>query len=155
MHSETKFFASPKVPQVEKVSWMVDDRRFIEFLDFLRDFISELNSLSREGDVLLVEGVRDARAMRGVGYRGPIVTISSISKGDSKSRLAASKRVIILTDLDREGRHLAARYAKSLTHSGLAISLLHRRRLLAASRGIFRHVENLQRFDYLLGPDGS
>ncbi len=130
------------------------DKKFIEFLDFLNEFVSELNHLSREGDVLLVEGVRDARAMRGVGYWGPIVTISSIKSGDSKERLAASKKVIILTDLDREGRHLAARYAKSLTHSGLTISLLHRRRLLAASRGVFRHIENLQRFSYLLGPDG-
>ncbi len=137
------------------MSARASDKKFIRFLDFLNEFVFELNHLSREGDVLLVEGVRDARAMRGVGYRGPMVTISSINKGDSKSRLAASKRVIILTDLDREGRHLAARYAKSLTHSGLAISLLYRRRLLAASRGVFRHVENLQRFSYLLDPDGS
>jgi 5S rRNA maturation endonuclease (ribonuclease M5) len=131
------------------------DKKFIQFLDFLSEFIHELNHISREGDLLLVEGVRDVRAMRGVGYRGPILTISSISKGDSKSRLAASKRVIILTDLDREGRQLAARYAKSLTHGGLTISLLYRRRLLAASRGVFRHVENLQRFAHLLGSEGS
>ncbi len=131
------------------------DKKFIQFLDFLNEFVSELNHLSSEGDVLLVEGVRDVKAMRGVGYKGPMVTISSIKNGDSKSRLAASKRVIILTDLDREGRHLAARYAKSLTHGGLAISLLYRRRLLAASRGVFRHIENLQRFSYLLGPDGG
>jgi 5S rRNA maturation endonuclease (ribonuclease M5) len=131
------------------------DKKFIQFVDFLSEFIQELNLVSRDGDVLLVEGVRDARAMRRVGYRGPILTISSINKGDSKSRLAASKRVIILTDLDREGRQLAARYAKSLTHRGVAISLLYRRRLLAASRGVFRHVENLERFAYVLGPDGG
>ena len=131
------------------------DKKFMQFLDFLREFISELNDLSQEGDVLLVEGTRDAEAMRGVGYRGVMVTISSIRRGNSKARLGASRRVIIMTDLDREGRQLAARYAKSFTHSGLAISLLHRKRLLVASRGVFRHVENLRRFAYRFGPEGT
>ncbi len=130
------------------------DRKFIQFLDFLKEFITELNRLSREGEILLVEGARDARAMHGVGYTGSIVTIASINRGGLKKKLVASKRVIIMTDLDREGRSLAARYAKSLTHSGMAISLLHRKRLLVASKGLFRHIENLKRFAYFFGPEG-
>lgn len=136
-------------PPRMKMAESTPDRRFLEFVDFLRDFIKELNHLSREGEIILVEGERDAKAMRAVGYTGSIVSIASVNNRSSRAKLQASKRVIILTDLDREGRQLAARYAKSLIHGGLDVSLLHRRRLLAASRGVFRHVENLRRFAYL------
>ncbi|TMP99003.1 MAG: hypothetical protein E6K99_06135 [Thaumarchaeota archaeon] len=76
--------------------------------------------------------------------------ISIAAAKGSESRLANSKTVVIMTDLDREGRRLAARYAKALTHRGLVVSLAQRRRLLAASRGVFRHIENLKRFSYLV-----
>ena len=123
-------------------------RRFAEFAEFLRRFVIELNRLGADGWVVLVEGARDVRAMRDVGYKGRIVSIAA-AKG-SESSLANSKTVVIMTDLDREGRRLAARYAKALTHRGLAVSLDQRRRLLAASRGVFRHIENLKRFSYLM-----
>jgi len=60
--------------------------------------------------------------------------------------LAPAKKVIILTDLDREGRILAAKYIKQLSHEGLKTSLSERRRLRVASRGTFRHIENLSKF---------
>jgi 5S rRNA maturation endonuclease (ribonuclease M5) len=56
------------------------------------------------------------------------------------------KLVIILTDLDEEGRRLAARYAEFLALRDVKTSLTHRRRLLKASHGTFLHVENLARF---------
>jgi len=127
-----------------------DTRRFAEFLDFLDGFVVELNRLSAEGSVVLVEGPRDIRAMRSVGYKGAIASIHSIDKKQSRFVLTASKMVIIMTDLDREGRRLAARYARTFSHRGIAVSLEQRRRLLAASRGVFRHVENLKRFSQIL-----
>jgi 5S rRNA maturation endonuclease (ribonuclease M5) len=57
-----------------------------------------------------------------------------------------SKKVVILTDLDREGAVLASRYLKALTHEGIRVSLAERRRLKHASRGVFLHIENLSRF---------
>ncbi|TLY17009.1 MAG: toprim domain-containing protein, partial [Thaumarchaeota archaeon] len=97
------------------------ERKFAEFAEFLKEFVTELNRLGADGWVVLVEGARDVRAMRDVGYRGRIVSIAA-AKG-SESRLANSKTVVIMTDLDREGRRLAARYAKALTHRGLVVSL--------------------------------
>ena len=126
------------------------ERKFADFIDFLAGFIAELNRLAAEGCVVLVEGVRDVRAMRGVGYRGDIMSVSSVKRKESESLLTVSKRVIIMTDLDPEGRRLAARFAKSFTHRGLSISLDQRRRLLLASRGVFRHIENLKRFSQLM-----
>ncbi|GEM_PF-4741520 len=65
--------------------------------------------------------------------------------------LNGAKKVVILTDLDREGTILASKFVRSLGHEGVRTTLSERRRLKAASRGIFLHVENLSRF---ARPDG-
>jgi 5S rRNA maturation endonuclease (ribonuclease M5) len=119
-------------------------RRFQEFVEFLVVFVKELNDLSSNGAVVLVEGKRDAAALLGLGYTGPLVTKAMpISQ---RKLLEEAKLVVILTDLDSEGRRLAARYIKFFARRGLATSLSYRRRLSLASRGRFLHVENLIRF---------
>lgn len=131
------------------------EKRFIAFIDFLREFILELNERSKEGSVLLVEGQRDARAMRDLGYSGSIVTISSLGLEEGRSRLLNAKEVIILTDLDREGRELAAKYTRLLTHEGSVVSLEYRKKLLIESKGMFRQIQNLARFSNILGYRGE
>ncbi|MDA4128349.1 MAG: toprim domain-containing protein [Thaumarchaeota archaeon] len=126
------------------------DRRFTDFVEFLRELVTELNYLSKEGGIVLVEGKRDAAAIRKVGYDGPFLSISTIKKHDSREKLATHRRVVILTDLDREGGSLATKYSKILKHDGHLISLTERKRLLRASRGVFRHIENLKRFGHLV-----
>jgi len=125
-----------------------EERRFREFASFLRDLVKELNDLSTEGAAVLVEGKRDSTALRGLGYSGPVFTVSILTS-NAAAREKLRKRVsrmIILTDLDSEGRRLAARYVKFLSHEGIAASLSERRRLSKASRGVFLHIENLRRF---------
>jgi 5S rRNA maturation endonuclease (ribonuclease M5) len=121
------------------------ERRFDEYADFLSRFVHQLNQLSDDGWGVLVEGKRDASAMRGLGYVGVLATVSAVSRMGAKA-LAPAKKVVILTDLDREGRVLAGRYIRLLSHEGLRTSLSERQRLRAASRGAFRHIENLSRF---------
>ncbi len=124
------------------------ERKFQEFVEFLLDFIHELNDLSRDGAVVLVEGKRDAEALVSLGFSGRIVTSSSIRVATSTMRKAS--QVIILTDLDSEGRRMAARYIRLLSAMGIETTLVARRRLSRGSRGRFLHVENLVRFAPLL-----
>ncbi len=126
---------------------MIDKRekQYQAFGEFLGGFVGDLNVLSEEGWSLLVEGKRDARALRKLGFVGKLVTISSVGR-TGISAFAGSKKVVILTDSDREGAVLASRYLKRLSHEGFRISMRERLRLKAASRGIFLHVENLSRF---------
>jgi 5S rRNA maturation endonuclease (ribonuclease M5) len=112
---------------------------------FLTEFVRDLNHRSEDGWALLVEGKRDEKAVRELGFTGRIVTMSSFSRLGERA-FGGSRRVIILTDLDREGGTLAARSLKRLSHEGLTQSLAERRRLKVASRGIFLHIENLSRF---------
>jgi 5S rRNA maturation endonuclease (ribonuclease M5) len=126
---------------------LIDKREklFQAFGEFLGGFVADLNVLSEEGWSLLVEGKRDARALRKLGYVGNLVTISSVGR-KGFSAFDGTKKVVILTDMDREGAVLASRYLKRLSHEGFRTSMRERLRLKVASRGVFLHVENLSRF---------
>ena len=115
------------------------------FAAFLVDYLRDLNHLSDDGWSLLVEGKRDEVALRKLGFRGTLVTRSSFGVAGSRA-FGQSKKVVILTDLDREGTVLASRYVKELRHEGLKTSLSERHRLKVATRGVFLHIENLSRF---------
>lgn len=120
-------------------------KTYDEFGEFLRGFITDLNNLSDEGWSILVEGPRDARALRRLGCLGNVVTVSSVVK-KGNSAFDGDNRVVILTDLDREGAVLASRFIKRLSHDGFRTSLRERQRLKNASHGVFLHIENLSRF---------
>ena len=111
----------------------------------ISDFVRDLDRLSEEGWSVLVEGARDVKAMRALGYQGDVLKVSQLARNRKQ---AAGKAVglVILTDLDREGAVLAARFTKQLRHEGFRTSLNERRRLKAISRGVFLHIENLSRF---------
>lgn len=126
---------------------MIDKRQkaIDAFGAFVSDFMHDLNQLSEEGWSILVEGQRDEKALRRLGFRGRLVSLSSVGRR-GMGAFEDSRKVVILTDLDREGAVLASRYLKALTHEGISASLAERRRLKHASRGVFLHIENLSRF---------
>lgn len=107
--------------------------------------MTDLNHLSEDGWFLLVEGQRDAKALRKLGFTGNLATISSVGRR-GYSAFEGCKKVVILTDLDREGAVLAARFVRRLSHDGFKTSLRERIRLKIASHGVFLHMENLSRF---------
>jgi len=120
-------------------------KTYQEFGEFVRGLVNDLNNSSEDGWSILVEGQRDARALRKLGCAGNVVTVSSVvRKGNTVFH--GGRKIIILTDLDREGAVLAARYIKRLSHDGFKTSLRERQRLKNASHGVFLHVENLSRF---------
>jgi 5S rRNA maturation endonuclease (ribonuclease M5) len=126
---------------------VIDKRKkqYQAFGEFLVSYVADLNNLAEDGWYLLVEGQRDARALRKLGFRGDLVTVSSLGRRGAPA-LKATNKVVILTDLDREGAVLAARFVKRLSHSGFRTSLKERLRLKNASHGVFLHIENLARF---------
>lgn len=135
-------------PLLHPIDLQREERRFREFESFLRDLVKDLNDLSGERAAVLVEGRRDATALREIGYSGPIFTVSILTaSAAAREKLRRTvRKMIILTDLDSEGRRLASRYMKFLSVEGIPASLAHRRRLSSASRGVFLHIENLRRF---------
>jgi len=125
-----------------------EERRFREFASFLGDLVKELNDLSADGAAVLVEGKRDVAALEGLGYTGPVFTVSILtSSAAAREKLRKDvTKMVVLTDLDSEGRRLASRYLRFLSNEGIEASMAQRRRLSKASRGVFMHIENLRRF---------
>jgi len=107
---------------------------------------NRLRSESRTpGTVVVVEGERDRRSLRRLGLSGPIVLVHrGHTLSETAHQIAASaRRVIILTDWDTEGGHLAQRLKEFLGAGRSGPDLEHRRRLARVLRGELVHVEGL------------
>jgi 5S rRNA maturation endonuclease (ribonuclease M5) len=107
---------------------------------------SRLQSDSRKpGAVVVVEGERDRRALRRLGLNGPIVLVHrgrTISE-TAQYLSATARHVIIMTDWDTEGGHLAQGLSKFLGTGRSGPDLEYRRRLARVLRGELVHVEGL------------
>ncbi len=129
---------------INNLAWK--ENKHEEFVEFLISFIDELNAIAAEGAIVLVEGQRDRKALLDLGYSGRVITKASLTPSRMGISLQGAKSIVILTDMDKEGRKLAARYVGLFRPMGMKTSLSERRRLKHASHGVFLHIENLSRF---------
>lgn len=110
-------------------------------IESLSEFIRKLND--EECALVVVEGVRDARALREAGYDGEVFMLchknSVLTLEETSTRF---KKVILLLDNDREGRKLSER-TKRILGGRVRIDSFYQRELLPASKGKIRHVEEL------------
>jgi len=96
----------------------------------LLDLTSLFEELETVADAVVVEGVRDVRALRGLGFRGRVEMCSrvGVSDGDLVEGLAQSSgAVVILTDFDEEGRRMNRRLSRLLERRGVRVERRLRR----------------------------
>ncbi|MDA4131002.1 MAG: toprim domain-containing protein [Thaumarchaeota archaeon] len=110
-------------------------------IESLQSFIKKLND--EEHALVVVEGVRDAKALRESGFDGELFMLchknNVLKLEETASRF---KKTILLLDNDAEGRKLSERTRKIL-NGRVRIDTFYQRELLPASRGKIRHVEGL------------
>ncbi|MGI0091907.1 MAG: toprim domain-containing protein [Nitrososphaerales archaeon] len=110
-------------------------------IESLSCFMRNLNA--EEDALVVVEGLRDAKALRASGFAGEVFMLcqhaSVVKLEDVASRF---KKTILLLDNDSEGRKLAER-TKRILSGRVRIDLFYQRELLPASKGKIRHVEEL------------
>ena len=120
---------------------LVSEQEILE----LRDFILELNSMS--DSAVVVEGKRDSRALRKIGYEGKILEFyrfgGIINFADSAANY---HRLIILFDRDRKGRILTRKVIQLLQRR-TNVDLSFKRRLHTATRGKIMYVEQLVSYE--------
>jgi 5S rRNA maturation endonuclease (ribonuclease M5) len=117
-------------------------------IDSLSEFICKLNN--EDAALVVVEGPRDSRALRASGFDGEIFMLChNQNLRKLADRATEFKKVILLLDGDTEGKRLAVRASRSLAGKS-KIDLFYRRRLLPASRGRVRHVEELKNYAELI-----
>lgn len=115
-------------------------------LDRFVDLWQRLRARSAEpGTVVLVEGERDRRAVRRLGLPGAVTTLHAgrTLAETAQVLVRRGRRVVILTDWDTEGGHLAHRLGEFLKAERLELDLDTRRRLARVLRGELVHVEGL------------
>jgi len=123
--------------------------RLVEVLDALIE--------ANEDAPVIVEGERDAKALRAIGLAGEIVTLHrGVTVFNFCERLAAhQRRVVILTDWDLRGGQLARRLRDGLAANGVAYDDDLRARLAALCQKDIKAVEDLHTYMERLAPRGE
>jgi 5S rRNA maturation endonuclease (ribonuclease M5) len=110
----------------------------------LSHFIRKLNH--EEDALVVVEGVRDAKALRDSGFDGEIFMLCHKQNVSSLENEATKyRKTILLLDNDSEGKKLSARTQRIL-RGRVKLDMYYQRELLPASKGKIRHVEEFAGF---------
>ena len=108
----------------------------------LKEFILQLNITTKNIPVI-VEGKRDSKALRNIGYSGEILEFHRfggiIKFADFVSRY---KRIIILFDNDRKGKQLTRKSIEMLQRR-TKVDLYYKRKLCKITKNKIRYIEQL------------
>lgn len=106
-----------------------------------------LIELSSQGIPIVVEGIKDITALRGLGLTGPIQALSGHNIVSLADALADSNQLLILFDFDRRGEQLAKRLAHQLEGRGVQLLQKERNQLRRAFCWQVRVIEGLKPLD--------
>jgi len=110
-------------------------------IESLSEFMRKLND--EESALVVVEGLRDAKALREAGYDGELFMLCHKNNVLTLEETASQfRKIILLLDNDREGKKLSER-TKKILGGRVRIDTFYQRALLPASKGKIRHVEEL------------
>jgi len=111
----------------------------------LQKLIDRVNDEADKGSVIIVEGLRDREALRAMGIKGAILCLQSSRKNATMfaEDLEGEKKVIVLTDFDREGVFLAKKLARTLTSQNIHADLVLWRELRNLTRSDLRSIQEL------------
>ena len=102
--------------------------------------------LNAEDAVVVVEGKRDAAALRSLGFMGTLMQFHRYGGFVRFADMAASfRRVVVLFDYDREGRYMTSKLVRLLQRR-TRIDLTYRHRLARITGGRVRFVEQLAEY---------
>lgn len=107
----------------------------------IKKFVFQLNSM--KDSVVVVEGKRDAHALKKLGFSGQVIEFHKfggiVNFADSVARY---ERLVILFDRDKKGRYLTGKTIQLLQRR-TKIDLSFKRKLTAITNGKIRFVEQL------------
>ena len=117
-------------------------------IDDVRHFIDLLNLQTKS--VVVVEGKRDAKALRILGFTGRIMEFHHYNGLIKFADHAAQyDNLIMLLDGDRKGRYLTARLIEKLSRR-TKIDLSFKKRLVSITKGKIRFIEQMISYESLI-----
>ena len=107
----------------------------------MRNFVFQLNLM--KGSIVVVEGKRDASALKKLGFSGQIIEFHKFGGiVNFADYVARYEKLIILFDRDRKGRYLTGKTIQLLQRR-TKIDLSFKRKLTVITKGKIRFVEQL------------
>jgi 5S rRNA maturation endonuclease (ribonuclease M5) len=121
--------------------------RYEEILEDLQKALGELREENAATPVI-VEGEKDATALRNLGMEGEIITVNKGSSLFNFCEQVSSKHrlVIVLTDWDSRGGTLCRRIREGLTANGAKPNLEYRQKIAVLCRKDVKDVEGLPNY---------
>jgi 5S rRNA maturation endonuclease (ribonuclease M5) len=109
-------------------------------------FIKNINDESKDRALVVVEGKRDYNALKSIGILGSIFMLCHNGGLMSLlSKIDKYKTIILLFDLDREGRILTKKTAL-LLQGRILFNLFYRRKLKSITKGKIKRIEDLKHY---------
>ncbi len=119
----------------------------LEKLERIQQALTNLREESAEGILIVVEGKKDAQALRDLGVSGPIVTVKTGGKSFAQSlseiELTGASQVILLLDFDRRGRQGIRKFREAFEHGGVKTNMIFWRTLSALAGKELQCIEGL------------
>jgi len=107
------------------------------------DAVEELKEKSRDGWVVVVEGKKDVRSLRGIGVSGEIVVFTGFA---STADTLKDSDVIILTDFDSKGMEIEKGLVEALRCYGKMPDVEIKRKIFNSVRKEISKVEEIYAF---------
>ena len=110
--------------------------------------MDQISYESSNGSTIVVEGQKDQKSLRSIGITGPILCLQSSRSNlvGFAENLTGKKRVIVLTDFDREGVSLAKKLSRMLTAQNLHVNMIWWTSLRELTRSEVRSIEELPNY---------
>ncbi|MFW9830927.1 MAG: hypothetical protein ACFFD8_04065 [Candidatus Thorarchaeota archaeon] len=109
--------------------------------------LQRLIELSNEDVPIVVEGIKDITALRGLGLTGPIHSLAGHNIVSLADELTHYRRLLILFDFDRRGGQLTRHLINQLEGRGVVILHRVRQQLRRAFCWRVRVIEGLKPID--------
>lgn len=107
----------------------------------IKKFILQLNSI--QGSIVVVEGKRDASALKRLGFSGELIEFHKFGGiVNFADHVARYEKLIILFDRDRKGRYLTGKTIQLLQRR-TKIDLSFKRKLASITKGKIKFTEQL------------
>jgi len=113
-------------------------------IEKLREIIFSLNNEIQNGALVIVEGPKDAMALKRVGLIGKPYLYSHNSDHVELFKLAVkASKVVILVDNDKEGKRICRKLVAELGSKGIKYDTWYRRQLYRIGKNVISHLEEL------------
>ncbi|MDP3781105.1 MAG: toprim domain-containing protein [Thermoproteota archaeon] len=114
----------------------------------VKNFIISLNS--KANSAVIVEGKRDADALKGLGFSGKVLEFHKFGGVSKFADLASRyKHLIVLFDSDRKGRYLTGKIMEQLERR-TKVDLSFKKELVTITKGKIRCIEQLSCYKQLI-----